>query len=81
MALSPDRQRSITKGLHTLDAQVPVMIAKLNKAIKSFEKLRDPSYGRSINLAGLERARTLRTDIRVRNANPAYSPANERRHY
>ncbi len=50
----------LTNGLRTLDAQVPVMIAKLNKVIKSFEKLRDPSYGRSINLAGLQRARTIK---------------------
>jgi len=50
----------LTGGLHTLDAEVPVMIGKLNKVIKSFEKLRDPSYGRSINLAGLQRARTIK---------------------
>ncbi len=50
----------LTGGLRGLDAQVPVMIAKLNKVIKSFEKLRDPSYGRSINLAGLQRARTIK---------------------
>jgi len=50
----------LTGGLATLDAQIPVMIGRLNKVIKSFEKLKDPSYGRSINLAGLQRMRTVK---------------------
>jgi len=47
-------------GLATLDAQIPVMIGRLNKAIKAFVKLNNPLYGRSINLAGLQRMRTVK---------------------
>ncbi len=50
----------LTGGLATLDAQIPVMIGKLNKVIKSFEKTKNPAYGRSINLAGLQRMRTVK---------------------
>ncbi len=50
----------VNAGLKTLSAQIPVMIGKLNVAIKAFEKLKDPAYGRSINLAGLQRMRTVK---------------------
>lgn len=50
----------LTGNLIKLNGQVPVMIGKLNKVIAAFVKLNDPSYGRSINLAGLQRARTIK---------------------
>ncbi|MFQ5427426.1 MAG: methyl-accepting chemotaxis protein [Thermodesulfobacteriota bacterium] len=50
----------LTANLTELNAEVPVMIGKLNKAIKAFVKLNDSSYGRSINLAGLQRMRTVK---------------------
>ncbi len=50
----------LTGNLKVLNAQIPVMITKLNKVIKAFVNLNDPSYGRSINLAGLQRMRTVK---------------------
>jgi len=50
----------LTEGIATLDAQIPVMIGRLNKAIRAFEKTRNAAYGRSINLAGLQRMRTVK---------------------
>jgi len=50
----------LTEGMTALDAQIPVMIGRLNKAIKAFVKLNNPLYGRSINLAGLQRMRTVK---------------------
>jgi len=50
----------LTGGIATLDAQIPVMIDRLNKAIKAFVRLNNPSYGRSIDLAGLQRMRTVK---------------------
>lgn len=50
----------LTGGLILLDSQIPVMIGRLNRVIKSFEKLKNSAYGRSINLAGLQRMRTVK---------------------
>ncbi len=50
----------LTEGLTALDAEIPGIISALNRAIGSFKGLHDPAYGQSINLAGLQRMRTVK---------------------
>ncbi|MFQ5736224.1 MAG: methyl-accepting chemotaxis protein, partial [Thermodesulfobacteriota bacterium] len=50
---------SLTDVMMEIENTTYPMVAKMNEIVKGFVALKDPSYSNSINLAGLERARTI----------------------
>ncbi len=50
---------SLTDVMAEIEGTTYPMVAKMNEIVKGFVALKDQSYSNSINLAGLERARTI----------------------
>ncbi len=49
----------LTEVMLEMEGTTYPMVAKMNEIVKGFVALKDPSYSNSIDLAGLERARTI----------------------